>query len=42
MTENQPKKSPLTYTRVIHKDLTQAIQEINRTVALSQLGKLRL
>ena len=29
MTKNSAQKPPSTYTRVIHKDLTQAIQEIS-------------
>ena len=40
--KNQPKKSSSTYTRVIHKDLTQAIQETSpKSVRLvwSPLGK---
>ena len=30
--KKNPKKSPSTYTLVIHKDLTQAIQEISITI----------
>ena len=37
--KNQPKKSSSTYTRVMHQDLTQAIQEISITIAWSLFGK---
>ena len=37
-----PKKSHLTYTRVTHKDMTQAIQEISITIAWSLFGKPNL
>lgn len=30
--ENHPKNSPSTCTQVILKDLTQAVQEISRTI----------
>ena len=39
MTEKSAQKSPSTYTRVIDKDLTQAIQEISITIAWSPLVK---
>ena len=40
--KKNPKKSPSTYTWVIHKDLTQAIQEISITIVWSLLRKLSL
>ena len=41
--KKNPKKSPSTYTLVIHKDLTQAIQEISITIFVwSLLRKLSL
>ena len=42
MTKNQPKKSPLTCTQVIHNYLNQTIQDTSITITSSLLGKLSL